>query len=91
LAIGGRDLENGTIEIARRDTKEKQTISREGIADHIENLLTDIQQNIYNKALKFRDEIPGRPTHTMNLKSSWILKQDLSQPIGMVLLKLKSE
>jgi prolyl-tRNA synthetase len=56
LAIGGRDLENGTIEIARRDTKEKQTISREGIVDHIENLLTDIQQNIYNKALKFREE-----------------------------------
>jgi prolyl-tRNA synthetase len=56
LAIGGRDLENGTIEIARRDTKEKQTISREGIVDHIENLLIDIQQNIYNKALKFREE-----------------------------------
>lgn len=56
LAIGGRDLENGTIEIARRDTKEKQTISREGIIDHIENLLTDIQQTIYNKALKFRHE-----------------------------------
>lgn len=56
LAIGGRDLENGTIEIARRDTKEKQTISREGILEHIENLLTDIQQSIYNKALKFRDE-----------------------------------
>jgi len=56
LAIGGRDLENGTIEIARRDTKEKQTISREGIEDHIENLLVDIQQNIYNKALKFREE-----------------------------------
>lgn len=56
LAIGGRDLENGTIEIARRDTKEKQTISREGIVDHIENLLIDIQHNIYNKALKFREE-----------------------------------
>ncbi|HEY1063161.1 MAG TPA: proline--tRNA ligase [Daejeonella sp.] len=56
LAIGGRDLENGTIEIARRDTKEKQTISREGILEHIENLLTDIQQSIYNKALKFREE-----------------------------------
>ncbi|MDP2413678.1 proline--tRNA ligase [Daejeonella sp.] len=56
LAIGGRDLENGTIEIARRDTKEKQTISREGIVDHIENLLIDIQQSIYNKALKFREE-----------------------------------
>lgn len=56
LAIGGRDLENGTVEIARRDTKEKQTISRDGIVDHIENLLSDIQQNIYNKALKFRNE-----------------------------------
>jgi len=56
LAIGGRDLENGTIEIARRDTKEKQTISREGILEYIENLLVDIQQNIYNKALKFREE-----------------------------------
>ncbi|MDP3468173.1 MAG: proline--tRNA ligase [Daejeonella sp.] len=56
LAIGGRDLENGTIEIARRDTKEKQTISREGIIDHIENLLSDIQQNIFNKALRFREE-----------------------------------
>ncbi|HQT23555.1 MAG: proline--tRNA ligase [Sphingobacteriales bacterium 17-39-43] len=56
LAIGGRDLENGTIEIARRDTKEKHTISREGILEHIENLLTDIQQSIYNKALKFRNE-----------------------------------
>jgi len=56
LAIGGRDLENGTIEIARRDTKEKQTISREGIIAHIENLLSDIQQNIFNKALRFREE-----------------------------------
>jgi prolyl-tRNA synthetase len=56
LAIGGRDLENGTIEIARRDTKEKQTISREGLISHIEALLVDIQQNIFNKALKFREE-----------------------------------
>lgn len=56
LALGGRDLENGTIEIARRDTKEKQTISREDLVNHIENLLIEIQQNIYNKALKFRQE-----------------------------------
>ncbi len=56
LAIGGRDLENGTVEIARRDTKEKQTISREGLVEHIEGLLIDIQQNIYNKALKYREE-----------------------------------
>ena len=56
LAIGGRDLENGTIEIARRDTKEKQTITREGLAVYIEELLADMQQNIYNKALRFREE-----------------------------------
>ena len=56
LAMGGRDLENGTIEIARRDTKEKQTISREGLDDYIENLLDDIQKNIYNKALNHRTE-----------------------------------
>ena len=56
LAIGGRDLENDTIEIARRDTKEKQTITREGLAVYIEELLADMQQNIYNKALRFRVE-----------------------------------
>jgi prolyl-tRNA synthetase len=56
LAIGGRDLENGTIEIARRDTKEKQTITREGLVLHIEGLLVDIQNSIYKKALNFREE-----------------------------------
>jgi prolyl-tRNA synthetase len=56
LAIGGRDLENGTIEIARRDTKEKETISRDGLVQHIEDLLVDIQSSIYQKALKFRQE-----------------------------------
>ncbi len=56
LAIGGRDLENGTVEIVRRDTREKQTISRENLDVHIQTLLDDIQQSIYNKALKFRDE-----------------------------------
>lgn len=56
LALGGRDLENGTIEIARRDTKEKQTISRENLDEHIENLLEEIQLSIYTKALNFRNE-----------------------------------
>ncbi|MES3018018.1 MAG: proline--tRNA ligase, partial [Bacteroidota bacterium] len=56
LAIGGRDMENGTVEIARRDTKEKQTISQEGLIAHIENLLVEMQQNIFNKALKFRED-----------------------------------
>ncbi|MEI7585159.1 proline--tRNA ligase [Runella sp.] len=54
LAMGARDLENGTVEIARRDTKEKKTISLEGIVEYIEQLLEEIQQNIYNRALAFR-------------------------------------
>lgn len=55
LAMGGRDLANGTAEIARRDTLAKETLSVEGIAEAIKHLLDDIQQNIYNKALAFRD------------------------------------
>ena len=57
LAIGGRDLENNTIEVARRDTQTKETLSRDGIADAIENLLTEIQEGIYNKAYAFREEM----------------------------------
>ena len=54
LAMGGRDLENGTIEVARRDNLTKETLLQEGIAGHIEKLLDDIQQNIFQKALDFR-------------------------------------
>ena len=57
LAMGPRDLENGTLELMRRDTLEKETISREGIALHIKNLLDEIQQSIFNKALKFRESM----------------------------------
>jgi prolyl-tRNA synthetase len=56
LAIGPRDLENNTVEIARRDTLEKNTVSFDGITDHIQNLLEEIQTNIFNKALNFRSE-----------------------------------
>ncbi len=56
LALGPRDLENGTIEVARRDTLEKQTIPQDNIAGYVKNLLEDIQQGIYNKALQFRKE-----------------------------------
>ena len=54
LAMGGRDLENGTIELARRDTRTKETVEVAGIEDRIEALLEEIQQNIYQKALDFR-------------------------------------
>lgn len=56
LAVGARDLEAGTIEVARRDTLTKETISFEGAGAHIEALLDDIQQNIYNKALRYRED-----------------------------------
>lgn len=56
LAIGPRDLANGQIEVARRDTKEKNTYSIEGISEKIESLLEEIQNNIYNKALNYRTE-----------------------------------
>jgi prolyl-tRNA synthetase len=56
LAIGARDLQNNVIEVARRDTKEKQSVSLDGIEQYIKQLLEDIQQNIYNRALAYRDE-----------------------------------
>ena len=52
--MGGRDLENNTIEVARRDTLTKETVPCEGIADYVKNLLGEIQQNIYQKAFDFR-------------------------------------
>jgi prolyl-tRNA synthetase len=55
LAIGPRDLENGTVEVARRDTLEKQVVQMEGIELYIQQLLIDIQENIYNKAFAFRE------------------------------------
>ena len=54
LAIGARDLQNDTVEVHRRDTMEKNTVSLEGIDKYIEELLADIQKNIYQKALDFR-------------------------------------
>ena len=54
IAMGGRDVENGTVEIARRDTKEKVTVKNENLGLYIQQLLEDIQQNLYNRALQFR-------------------------------------
>lgn len=54
LAIGGRDLENGTVEVARRDTLTKETVSMEGLERYIGLLLKEIQANIYKKAADFR-------------------------------------
>ncbi len=56
VAIGARDMENQTVELARRDTREKQTVSQDGLEIHIAQLLNEIQENIYNKAETFRDD-----------------------------------
>lgn len=56
LVMGGRDLENQTVEIMRRDTLEKETVSLEGIVEYIRQLLKDIQKNILEKARRYRDE-----------------------------------
>ncbi len=57
LTIGPRDFENGTVEVARRDTLEKATISTEGIEAHIKNLLDEIQKNVFQKALNYRNSM----------------------------------
>ena len=54
LAIGARDIADNTVEIMRRDTLEKETVSLEGIESRIVSLLEDIQQNIFRKALELR-------------------------------------
>ena len=56
VAIGSRDLANGTVEIARRDIQTKETTEQVGLAKKINSLLDEIQDNIYQKALKYRDE-----------------------------------
>ena len=57
LAIGKRDLANGVVEVARRDTKEKMSAPLEGITDYVEQLLEDIQNNLFNRALEHRKKL----------------------------------
>lgn len=56
IAIGKRDLENGTVEIARRDTLAKQTVAQNDVVDFVSNLLEEIQDNLFQKAIDFRAE-----------------------------------
>jgi len=77
LGIGPRDLENGTIEVARRDTLEKETLAIQDIAHKIENLLENIQNNIFQKALSFRDD------NTFNV-DSWDEFKDRIEKGGFV-------
>src|SRR5690349_18361324 len=78
LAIGGRDMENGTVELARRDTREKQTVAQEGLEIFIAQLLEDIQQNIYKKAFDYRTE------HTTDANSYDEFKELLDGKAGFI-------
>ena len=78
VAIGARDLENNTVEIARRDTKGKNTIPLEGIADYIKNLLAEIQNAIFKKAEKFRNE------NIIEVNTLDEFKQALDTPGGFI-------
>ena len=79
IAIGPRDIENGTVELARRDTKEKKTVKMDSVANDMIALLDDIQQNIYNRALKFRQE------NTTRVDSYDEMKRVLDDKGGFVL------
>jgi prolyl-tRNA synthetase len=78
LAIGGRDMENGTVELARRDTREKQTVGQEGLEIFIAQLLEEIQRSIYNKALNYREE------HITEANSYDELKELLDTKAGFI-------
>ena len=57
IAIGPRDMENGTVEVARRDTKEKEILQQSDLDNKVEHLLENIQSNLYQKAIDFREDM----------------------------------
>ncbi|MFT5998399.1 MAG: prolyl-tRNA synthetase [Neolewinella sp.] len=75
LGLGKRDLENGTIEVARRDTKEKTSQPLDGIIDHVVGLLDDIQNNLLQRAIDFREENSHRVDTMEELQE--ILNRDI--------------
>ena len=82
LAIGARDLENGTVEVARRDTLTKETVAMDGIENYIQTLLNDIQSNIFKKALDYRASVT-REVNSYDEFKVEIEKGDSSFAIGM--------
>lgn len=78
IAVGPKDLENGTFEVARRDTLTKETVSGEGIVTYINDLLEQIQADLFNKALSYRD------THITEVNSFEEFKEVLDGKGGFV-------
>ncbi|MBX9806267.1 MAG: proline--tRNA ligase [Flavobacteriaceae bacterium] len=78
IAVGPKDLENGTFEVARRDNLSKEIVSKDGIAIYIKNLLEQIQTDLFNKALDYRD------THITEVNSFEEFKEVLEVKGGFV-------
>jgi len=78
VALGSRDMQNGTVELARRDTQTKETVQQVGLADRINALLNEIQENIFNKAFTYREE------HTTEVNSYDEFKQVLDEKGGFI-------
>lgn len=79
IAIGPKDLENSTFEVARRDLLSKETVAENLVVDHIENLLNDIQENLFTKAINHRAE------HTTEVNSFEEFKEVLENKGGFLL------
>jgi prolyl-tRNA synthetase len=78
IAVGPKDLENGTFEIARRDKLSKETINKDGIAKYIKNLLNQIQNDLFNNALEYRN------THVTEVNSFEEFKSVLDSKGGFI-------
>jgi prolyl-tRNA synthetase len=78
IAMGPKDLENGTLEIARRDTLEKQNISQDTVVEYVEKTLKEIQDNLYQKALNYRE------THITEVHSFEEFKEMLETKGGFI-------
>jgi len=79
IAVGNRDLENNTVEVARRDTFEKQTVSQDTVIDFVANLLEEIQVNLYQRAIDYRTE------HTTTVDTFPDFKKAIKNKGGFVL------
>jgi len=79
IAIGPKDLENGTFEVARRDSLSKEVVAESVVIDHIDNLLNDIQENLFTKAINHRAE------HTTEVNSFEEFKEVLETKGGFLL------
>jgi len=79
IAIGPKDLENGTFEVARRDLLSKEIVAENSVIDHVENLLNDIQENLFTKAINHRAE------HTTEVNSFEEFKEVLETKGGFLL------